>query len=88
MLLMRIAGLAACAALGAALWNYWASICNEACGAGRSLSMMFLSVALPRCTGLLVFQATTESGPARVRTVAMVAWLGLSFWAAYVSLVR
>ena len=32
---MRIAGLAACAALGAALWDYWASICYEACGAGR-----------------------------------------------------
>lgn len=85
---MRSAGLAACAALGAGLWGYWASVCNEACGAGRALSMMFLSVALPVCSALLVFQATTAAGPARTRAVVIVAWVGLATWAAYVSLVR
>ena len=83
--LRLLAGFASVLAI-AGLWRYGASTCNEACSAGRALSMQVLSLALPAAAFVTVVIVTGTRPSPRLRWAAVLVLVLLLFWGCFVSL--
>jgi hypothetical protein len=70
---LRVIGAAAALLLAGWLWNYWSSICNEACSPARSTSMIFLSAALPASLWVALVEYTRQPPRTTARRVCILA---------------
>ena len=70
----RLALMGASAALCAALWTFWSSMCGQNCPASRLWSLMAISVALPVVTIGIVFETAEPMRSMRLLRAYTLVW--------------